>query len=377
MRASSCRFSASVSVTLSRSRLNLQARLAHQLAHGVRAPQAEPRRPQAALVQPALAVAVGVHAGGLGEHVLADDRLVGRDPAAREVLDELADAGQRPLVDVRPQAAVVAQRHDDLVERRVAGPFPHAVDRAVDAARAAQRRLQRVGRRQPVVVVAVEVEAAGRKLLRHPLDERPHLRRAQDAEGVAQHQPLHRHAGERRHVAQHVVGRVAHAARPVLQVDVEHDAVPRAVVDRPADVVDVLLRRAPQLFPAVLERALGQQVDHAAAHGPRPVDRRLPVDEPQHLDAVRESQGVGPVRDAADGAALAVARASGRDLDPVHLDLFQQAPGDGQLLGGRHRHAFRLLAVPEGGVQDLDERPGARRAAGRRHLQGKSNQYHA
>ena len=61
--------------------------------------------------------------------------------------------------------------HDDLLERRVAGPLADAVDRALDLPRAGAQRRQRVRRRQPEIVVAVRAE---RHLVgaRHPIDDR-------------------------------------------------------------------------------------------------------------------------------------------------------------------------------------------------------------
>ena len=54
--------------------IEFEARLAHQLAHRVRAVQPEPRRTQATFVQAPLHVPVRVDAGRLREHVLSDDR---------------------------------------------------------------------------------------------------------------------------------------------------------------------------------------------------------------------------------------------------------------------------------------------------------------
>ena len=61
-----------------------------------------------------------------------------------------ADAG-----GVRQPIAPHVQRHHDLFERRVAGTLADAVDRALDLARAGLDRGQRVGDRQPEIVVAV------------------------------------------------------------------------------------------------------------------------------------------------------------------------------------------------------------------------------
>ena len=48
-----------------------------------------------------------------------------------------------------------AQRHHDLLERGVAGPLAETVDRALDLPGAGRHAGQRVGDREPEVVVAV------------------------------------------------------------------------------------------------------------------------------------------------------------------------------------------------------------------------------
>ena len=50
------------------------------------------------------------------------------------------------------------QQHHDLLERRVARALADAVDRALDLARAGLHAGERVGDRQPEVVVAVDRE---------------------------------------------------------------------------------------------------------------------------------------------------------------------------------------------------------------------------
>ena len=76
---------------------------------------------------------------------------------------------------------MIAQRHDHLVERHVARALAHAVDGHVHAVRAGDRRFERVGGAETVVVVAVKIEMAVRKLRDDAPDELAHLQRRQHA----------------------------------------------------------------------------------------------------------------------------------------------------------------------------------------------------
>ena len=77
----------------------------------------------------------------------------------------------------RPTSALArVQQHHDLLERGVAGALADPVDRALDLARAGQQPGERVGDRQPQVVVAVDrqhdVAQAGHELVQ-PLEIAP------------------------------------------------------------------------------------------------------------------------------------------------------------------------------------------------------------
>ena len=295
-----------------------------------------------------------MNARGLREHVLADNRFVRRHAPAREHFHELADVGQRALVHRRADARVIAQRDDDFVERDVAGPFAHAVHRHVHAAHAGDRGLEGVGGAEAVVVVPVIIEVAIGKLRDDARDEITNLRRRQQPERIGQHDAPHVHRAQRVDVLVDVVGRSEHAAGPVFQVHVERDAVLHAVLDRPADVVEVLRVRLLQLLAAVMQRALCQQINHARADGGGPVDRAVHVDEAENLHAIGHPLRLGVLNDRFHRASLALADASRGDLDAVHLHRFEQAPGDRALLLGHHRDAFGLLAVAQRRIHHLD-----------------------
>ena len=123
--------------------------------------------------------AVLVDAGLVGEGVLADDRLVVLDREGGDRRHQLRGAHQERRVDVGVEGQHVGagpDRHHDLLERGVAGALAEAVDRALDLPRPADDAAERVGDRQPEVVVAVgrEDHLVG---VRHALEEHPDQRR--------------------------------------------------------------------------------------------------------------------------------------------------------------------------------------------------------
>ncbi len=116
--------------------------------------------------EPVLQHAVLVDPRFVGEGVAADHGLVGLGKDTDHVGQELARPEQllrvHPAVEgdrVRPHAS----RHDDLFQRRIAGTFTDAVDGAFDLSGSRFDRGERVGHREPEVVMAVcaEYDAVG------------------------------------------------------------------------------------------------------------------------------------------------------------------------------------------------------------------------
>lgn len=130
-----------------------------------------------------------------------------------------------------------------------------------------------------------------------------------------------------------------HAVGPVFQIDVYPHAPRDGLVDRSADVAEVLFGRAAELLAAVLERPFGQQVHNAASGVAEPVEGYAAVDEPQRLDAVRIAFGGGPLGDAPHGLLLALRDPRRSDLDAADAQFLQQQPGDGELFAGVERNA--------------------------------------
>ena len=102
-----------------------------------------------------------MNTGLVGKGVGADDRLV-------RLHGKAGDTGNhfRTVHDLRGIEAgfagkdilAGANRHDDLLERRITGAFAEAVNGAFDLARAVQNGFQRVGHGEPEVVVAMHRE---------------------------------------------------------------------------------------------------------------------------------------------------------------------------------------------------------------------------
>ena len=90
---------------------------------------------------------------------LPDNGLVGLNHQPGQVGQQPARRVDLPRVDAGLEAEQVlagVQRHHDFLERGVAGPFADPVDRALNLTRAVLNGDQRIGHRQPQVVVAVD-----------------------------------------------------------------------------------------------------------------------------------------------------------------------------------------------------------------------------
>ena len=103
--------------------------------------------------------AVLMNARFVGERVLADDRFVGRDFDAGDRLQHFGGLGDFLASDVRRHSAETVaarfQRHDDLFERGVARALADSAYRALYLPRAGGDAGERIGDREPEIVVAV------------------------------------------------------------------------------------------------------------------------------------------------------------------------------------------------------------------------------
>ena len=292
--------------------------------------------------------------GFVGERVTAHDRLVRLDLVAGKTCDHPARSGDLGRLDAAPKPVgrlACAQQHHDLLQRGVARPLADAVDRAFDLATPLLQAGQRVGHREPEVVVAVD---RGRDL------------------GQPGHQPveLAPHGGVL--VGHRVADRVGHIdrRRALVERDLQHlggelELRPGGVHRRELDVVAVLL--------GVRDRGAGLSL-HVVAGG-----LQLILD----VDVARRDEGVyaralgvldrvpggvdvleAGAREPADDRSVhlasygldgfEVARRGDREagLDDVHAQA-RELLGDLQLLLLVERDPGRLLAVAQRRVEDL------------------------
>ena len=288
------------------------------------------------------------------EGILADDGLVVLHRKARDVRNQLRGPRQKLRVDAglkRHRVAAHFERHDDLFQRRIAGPFADAVDGAFDLACAAQNAGQRIGDGQAQIVVAVGREddflAARHAFAQHP-DELQIFLRRRIADGVGDidrrgagsdrqlhaaaqeiglrarrvfRAPLHivREIARSRHRGAH---RVEHGIGPHLQLvlhmnraggDEGVDAKALRRLQRFAGAIDILEARTCETADHRVLRALGDFVDRfeIAVRG----NRKTCFD---HIDAHRIEQF-----------------------------------GNFEFFLKRHRSARRLFAVAQCGVEDF------------------------
>src|SRR5687768_15615804 len=297
--------------------------------------------------------AVLVDARGVREGFRAHARLVRLHHEAGDLRHQAGGRHDVGGVDPRIQPEKIiagAHRHDDFLERGIAGALAQAVDGALDLARAADLHGgERVGHRHAEVVVAVH---APHRLVRvgHLLPDSPdefaELLRHRVAHGV---RDVDGGGAFLDHRLEHAAEEIEVGARPVLGRELDVRAgIPRIAHREPGLLVHLLGRHAQLLFH--VQRAGGDEgVD---APGVRPLQR---VDAALDVAVVRAAQAAhGRVPDGAgDGAhrlEVAVGRGGKAGLDHVHAHALERAR-DAQLLVLGHGRARALLAVAHGGVE--------------------------
>ena len=296
-------------------------------------------------------------ASHLRKHIVADDGLVGGHSNAAVTLNHTADGIQLVLDDAGTCVELVFQDDLHAGERGVATTFAKPVDGDVETMGTAIDGGQGVRHGQVVVVVGVEVEVGVGVVLHHLPHIVNHLQRIHNAERVGQHKTPNAGIDEGIHQLIDVLRRVLHTVRPVLQIEVHDDAALMSVGHFLSDVFDVLFRRLAQLLRAVLQRTLGQQVNHPTAAVGNPVDASVPVDEAEHLHPVYIAGLLGIAANHLHAVPLTVADACRPHLNAVDVEVVQQHTGYHQFLVRQERDAIGLLAVAERGVKNLDKGP--------------------
>ena len=258
------------------------------------------------------------------------------------------------LVRLQAAAQLVAERGHHPGHRGVAAALAQPVHGRVHAAYAGAHGRQGIRHGESVVIVGVEVETHLREALAHPADVFLHLPGVQHAQGVGQHHAPHRLETQALQQGEHVIRRVRHPVRPVLQIEVDRHSAHPGVADDADDVVGVLLRRLLQLLFQVAQGPFGEDVDHLAAGIRDPVHGQAVVHEAQGFHAVQAAGPFGPGADAAESRVLAFRNAGGSHFHAVHLQLLQEELRDRQFLVRVERDAGGLFAVAERGIEELD-----------------------
>src|SRR5439155_5020096 len=260
-----------------------------------------PRRPADALGRHDLVVArvledaVLMDARGVRERVRADDRLVRLHRDAGELGVQATGRNDALGTDARVRLVVIAphaQRHDDLLERRVAAALADAVHADLDLVRAGLDRGQRVRDREAEVVMAVDRDAEAAVVRRERAAHREHglreLFRLRVADGVgdvhdaragARHLLIHRHevvdVGPRRVLRREldlvrVLGRAAHRSDRAIDALAIADAEHPLEMDlaRADEDVNALAWRRSERAGSRIDVAVGrarERRDHRAA----------------------------------------------------------------------------------------------------------------
>ncbi len=126
------------------------------------------------------------------------------------------------------------------------------------------------------------------------------------------------------------------------------------VVHGAADVRQVLLEALFELLGAVFLTALGQEIDDMATGLLNPPRTLAVIDKAQHLNALAQALGIGPVVDGAYRGLLTAGDTGGGDLDTVHLEGGEQRLGNVEFLLRGEGDPLGLLAISQGGIKDLD-----------------------
>ena len=303
--------------------------------------------------------AVLVNAAGVGEGVLADDRLAALHRQAAHPGDQLG--GLHDLL--RHHAAgvtavnVVArlERHDDLLERGVAGSFADAVDGALDLPRSGLDGGERVGHGHAKVIVTMHADdrLAGLKL-RHGAvqvrDQFAELPRHGPADGVGD---VHRRRagidGRLADLDEEIRLGAGSILRRKLDVGDEFAGALHAI-DGELDDLALCLAE----FELAVQLGRGEEDMDASLFAGRRDGLAGRLNVPWHTAGeAGDGRSLDFPGDGVDGGEVALADHREAALDHVHLQP-GELPRDLEFLAQRHRGAGALLAVAEGRVKNDD-----------------------
>ena len=165
--------------------------------------------------------------------------------------------------------------------------------------------------------------------------------------------------GETVHQLIDVLRRILHAVRPVLQIEVDADALAGSIFQLLTNVADMLFGSLVKLLRAVFQRALRQQVHHTPTTIVNPIYRLSAVDESKHLYPIQTSYLAGIATYLGDCFALTFRDACRSHLDAIDVQVVKQLSRHHHLFVRQKRHTIGLLAVAQRRVHNLDERRNA------------------
>ena len=122
------------------------------------------------------------------------------------------------------------------------------------------------------------------------------------------------------------------------------------------DVGDMLLGGLVQLLGAMLQGALGKEVDGATTTVGYPVDRQAAINKAQHLYAVQTVYLTGIAANHRYGLLLAIRHTRRGHLDAVDIDLVQQFASHDEFLVWQETDAIGLFTITQRRVHNLDQR---------------------
>ena len=203
--------------------------------------------------------------------------------------------------------------------------------------------------------MGVEVEVGIGITLDHFTEVLDTLQGVHDTQCVGQHESTDTAVAEGIHQLIDIEGRILHAVRPVLEVEVDGEALLTGILHLTEDIVDMGLGCLLQLFLTMAQGALRQEVDGLTATTEDPVNTLSAIHEAEYLDMFEFVDLRRITADHADGLFLAFGDAGRCHLDTIDIQIVEQHTGYDEFLMGQETDATGLLTVAQGGVHDLHE----------------------
>ena len=204
-----------------------------------------------------------------------------------------------------------------------------------------------------VIIMGMEVETARRIALHHLSHEAGKFHRIEDSECVGQHDAFYRHLAKLVHQGKDVIGTVLHAVAPVLEIDIDADALLLSIVNRATEIADVLLECLVQLAFTMLPAPFAKEVHALAAALHNPVHALRLIHKTEHLYPIELAILTRPTRDALHCLHLTFRNTSACHLNPIYIQVLQQSTRNHQLLVRHEADAAGLFTIAKRGVHYL------------------------